>query len=70
MLGESFVIELLYKEQVTCKKISNDEKETWKKQLLDIEGNSYSLDKMENENKVMKEQSICYTYIFKVKMNF
>uniref|UniRef100_A0A452G1I4 Uncharacterized protein n=1 Tax=Capra hircus TaxID=9925 RepID=A0A452G1I4_CAPHI len=55
MLGESFVIELLYKEQVTCKKISNDEKETWKKQLLDIEGNSYSLDKMENENKVMKE---------------
>ncbi|XP_040121566.1 TLR adapter interacting with SLC15A4 on the lysosome-like [Oryx dammah] len=55
MLGESFLIELLYKEQVTCKKISNDEKETWKKQLLDIEDNSHSLDKMENENKVMKE---------------
>ncbi|KAF4026942.1 hypothetical protein G4228_018725 [Cervus hanglu yarkandensis] len=55
MLGESFLIELLYKEQVTCKKTSNDEKETWKKQLLDIEDNSLSPDKMENENKVMKE---------------
>ncbi|XP_016060606.1 PREDICTED: uncharacterized protein CXorf21-like [Miniopterus natalensis] len=63
MLGEAFLIELLYKEQkyarfcksLTCKKTSNDEKETWKKQLLDIEDNSLSPDKIENQQKVEKE---------------
>ncbi|XP_057573531.1 TLR adapter interacting with SLC15A4 on the lysosome-like [Hippopotamus amphibius kiboko] len=55
MLGEAFLIELLYKEPLTCEKTSNDEKETWKKQLLDIEDNSLSPDKMENQNKVIKE---------------
>ncbi|XP_059858008.1 TLR adapter interacting with SLC15A4 on the lysosome [Delphinus delphis] len=55
MLGEAFLIELLYKKPLTCKKTSNDEKETWKKQLLDIEDKSLSPDKMENQNKVMKE---------------
>ncbi|XP_058391227.1 TLR adapter interacting with SLC15A4 on the lysosome-like [Diceros bicornis minor] len=63
MLGEAFLIELLYKEQkytkycrpLTCKKTSNDEKETWKKQLLDIEDNSLSPEKMENQDKVVKE---------------
>ena len=62
MLGESFLIELLYKEQVTCKKTSNDEKETWKKQLLDIEDNSHSPDKMENENyEVIREN--CFLFL-------
>ncbi|XP_010948051.1 TLR adapter interacting with SLC15A4 on the lysosome-like [Camelus bactrianus] len=55
MLGEAFLIELLYKEPLTCKKTSNDEKETWKKQLLDIDDNSLSPYKMENQNKVVKE---------------
>ncbi|XP_066106318.1 TLR adapter interacting with SLC15A4 on the lysosome-like [Saccopteryx bilineata] len=63
MLGEAFLIELLYKEQkytkfckpLTCKKTSNDEKETWKKQLLDIEDNLLSPDKIENRHKVKKE---------------
>ncbi|EPQ12070.1 hypothetical protein D623_10020387 [Myotis brandtii] len=63
MLGEAFLLELLYKEQkyttfckpLTCKKTSNDEKETWKKQLLDIEDNSLSPDKIENQQKVEKE---------------
>ncbi|CAK6450528.1 unnamed protein product [Pipistrellus nathusii] len=65
MLGEAFLLELLYKEQkyttvckpLTCKKTSNDEKETWKKQLLDIEDNSLSPDKIENQQKVEKESS-------------
>lgn len=62
MLGEAFLIELLYKEQtytcckpLTCKKTSNDKKETWKKQLLDIEDNSFSPDQVENQHKVVKE---------------
>ncbi|XP_046298577.1 TLR adapter interacting with SLC15A4 on the lysosome-like isoform X2 [Marmota monax] len=63
MLGEAFLIELPYKEQkyakfckpVTCKKTSNDEKETWKNKLLDIEDNSLSPLKRENQEKIMKE---------------
>ncbi|XP_012519524.1 PREDICTED: uncharacterized protein CXorf21 homolog [Propithecus coquereli] len=63
MLGEAFLIDLLYKEQkytklckpFTCKKTSNDEKETWKKKLLDIEENSLFPAKMENQEKDMKE---------------
>lgn len=62
MLGEAFLIELLYKEQkytkvckpVTCKKTSNDEKETWKNKLLDIEDNSITPLKRENQEKIMK----------------
>lgn len=62
MLGEAFLIELLYKEQkhtkickpVTCKKTSNDEKETWKNKLLDIEDNSLAPLKRENQEKIMK----------------
>ncbi|XP_024430753.2 TLR adapter interacting with SLC15A4 on the lysosome-like [Desmodus rotundus] len=64
MLGEAFLIELLYKEQkytklckpLTCKKTSNAEKETWKKQLLGIEDNSFSPDKIENQDKIEKER--------------
>lgn len=64
MLGEAFLIELLYKEQkytklckpLTCKKTSNAEKETWKKQLLGIKDNSLSTDKIENQHKVEKER--------------
>ncbi|XP_045703427.1 TLR adapter interacting with SLC15A4 on the lysosome-like [Phyllostomus hastatus] len=64
MLGEAFLIELLYKEQkytklckpLTYKKTSNAEKETWKKQLLGIEDNSLSPDKIENQHKVEKER--------------
>ncbi|KAM9180325.1 TLR adapter interacting with SLC15A4 on the lysosome-like [Dugong dugon] len=63
MLAEAFLIELSYKEQkytkfckpLTCKKTSNDKKEIWKKQLLDIKDNSLSLAKMEYQEKVMKE---------------
>lgn len=63
MLGEAFLLELLYKEQkyttfckpLTCKKTSNAEKETWKKQLLNIEDNLLSPDKIENKQKVEKE---------------
>ncbi|XP_007956572.1 TLR adapter interacting with SLC15A4 on the lysosome-like [Orycteropus afer afer] len=66
MLAEAFLIELPYKEQkytkfykpFTCKKTSNDNKETWKKQLLDIEDNALSPAKMENQEKVMKESLI------------
>uniref|UniRef100_A0A8W4FDH5 SH3 domain-binding glutamic acid-rich-like protein 1 n=1 Tax=Sus scrofa TaxID=9823 RepID=A0A8W4FDH5_PIG len=54
MLGEAFLIELLYKEQLTCKKTSNDEKKTGEKQILDIEDNSLSPDKIEIPNKVLK----------------
>ena len=64
MLGEAFLIELLYKEQkytklckpLTCKKTSNAVKETWKKQLLGIEDNSFSPDKIENQDKIEKER--------------
>ncbi|KAM6143270.1 TLR adapter interacting with SLC15A4 on the lysosome-like [Erethizon dorsatum] len=63
MLGEAFLIELLYKEQeytkvfkpLTCKKTSNDEKETWKNKLLDIEDNLLAPNKTESKKKVMKE---------------
>ncbi|XP_037677484.1 TLR adapter interacting with SLC15A4 on the lysosome-like [Choloepus didactylus] len=61
MLAEAFLIELLYKEQkytkfckpLECKKTSNNEKETWKKQLLDKD-NSFSPE-MENQEEFMKE---------------
>ncbi|XP_062040481.1 TLR adapter interacting with SLC15A4 on the lysosome-like [Lepus europaeus] len=63
MLGEAFLIELLYKEQkytnfcksFTYKKTSNDEKETCKSKLLDIEDNTLSHVKMENQEKSMKK---------------
>ncbi|XP_020019915.1 TLR adapter interacting with SLC15A4 on the lysosome-like [Castor canadensis] len=62
MLGEAFLIELLYKEQkcanfckpLTCKKTSNDEKKTSKNKLLDIEDNSLPPLKVENQKKVIK----------------
>uniref|UniRef100_A0A8D2B986 Uncharacterized protein n=1 Tax=Sciurus vulgaris TaxID=55149 RepID=A0A8D2B986_SCIVU len=62
MLGEAFLIELLYKEQkyiksckpVTCKKTSNNEKETWKIKLLDTEDNSLPRLKRENQENVME----------------
>ncbi|XP_012582571.1 PREDICTED: uncharacterized protein CXorf21-like [Condylura cristata] len=62
MLGEAFLIEFLYKEKEytkLCKslknKITNDDKETWKKQLLVTEDNSLSPDKIENRDKVVKK---------------
>ncbi|XP_014440872.1 uncharacterized protein CXorf21 homolog [Tupaia chinensis] len=63
MLGEALLIEFLYKERkytkickpFTCQKTSNDEKETWKKKLLDIEDNSLSPAKMETQEKEVKE---------------
>lgn len=62
MLGEAFLIELLYKEQkytklckpLPCKKTSNDEKKTWKK-LLVREDNPLFPDKIENQHKVEKD---------------
>ncbi|XP_005410132.1 PREDICTED: uncharacterized protein CXorf21-like [Chinchilla lanigera] len=62
MLGEAFLIELLYKEQkytkfckpLTCKKTSNDEKETWKNQLSYIEDNLPAPHKTDNKKNVMK----------------
>ncbi|XP_047393567.1 TLR adapter interacting with SLC15A4 on the lysosome [Sciurus carolinensis] len=62
MLGEAFLIELLYKEKkyiksckpVTCKKTSNNEKETWKIRLLDTEDNSLPPLKRENQENVME----------------
>ncbi|XP_064134682.1 TLR adapter interacting with SLC15A4 on the lysosome-like [Loxodonta africana] len=63
MLAEAFLIELSYKEQkytkfckpLTCKKTSNDKKETWKKQLLDKKDYSLSPAKMEYQENVMQE---------------
>ncbi|XP_054422575.1 TLR adapter interacting with SLC15A4 on the lysosome-like [Pteronotus mesoamericanus] len=64
MLGEAFLIEFLYKEQKYTKfckpltyKTSDAEKETWKKQLLDLEDNSLSPDKIESQYKVENESS-------------
>ncbi|EHH30881.1 hypothetical protein EGK_20687 [Macaca mulatta] len=60
MLGEAFLIDLLYKEQkyakfckpFMCKKT---EKETWKKKILDREENSLSSAEMENQETARKE---------------
>uniref|UniRef100_A0A8I5N7D2 Uncharacterized protein n=1 Tax=Papio anubis TaxID=9555 RepID=A0A8I5N7D2_PAPAN len=60
MLGEAFLIDLLYKEQkyakfckpFMCKKT---EKETWKKKILDREENSLSSTEMENQETARKE---------------
>ncbi|XP_008821188.1 uncharacterized protein CXorf21-like [Nannospalax galili] len=62
MLGEAFLTEFLYKEQkhakfckpLRCKKTLNDEKEMWKKKLLDRDDNSPPRLKKENEEKVIK----------------
>ncbi|XP_055980116.1 TLR adapter interacting with SLC15A4 on the lysosome-like [Sorex fumeus] len=69
MLGEAFLIEFLFKEQkytkiykeLTCKKISDDEKDNWKNQLfitediLDTKDNSILPDKMGKQDKFVKE---------------
>ncbi|XP_040855663.1 TLR adapter interacting with SLC15A4 on the lysosome-like [Ochotona curzoniae] len=62
MLGEAFLIELLYKEQkyancctpLMCRKTSNDEKETRKSKLPAVEDNLLSPVKMENQEKTVK----------------
>ncbi|XP_012863065.1 TLR adapter interacting with SLC15A4 on the lysosome-like [Echinops telfairi] len=63
MLAEAFLIELQYKEEKytnfcktrKCKKNSNDNKEKWKNQLLDVEKYSLYSVKVESQEKIIKE---------------
>ncbi|XP_004638884.1 uncharacterized protein CXorf21-like [Octodon degus] len=63
MLGEAILFELLYKEEKytsfckpqACKKTSNNEKETWKNNLLDVEDNLNAPHKTENKKNIMRE---------------
>ncbi|KAL1766755.1 hypothetical protein HispidOSU_021299 [Sigmodon hispidus] len=62
MLGEAFLTEFLYKEQkhanfykpLRYKKTSNNKKENWENNILDIQNNSPPLLKMGNQEKVIE----------------
>ncbi|XP_048192404.1 TLR adapter interacting with SLC15A4 on the lysosome-like [Perognathus longimembris pacificus] len=62
MIGEAFLVELLYKEQkygkickpLTCNNTSRNAKETWKSKFLVVEDNSLLPLKMESQEKCIK----------------